>query len=263
MDKNMIQTEIKNRREIMKADESEEITSDQSLGLPQPPLTKEKTSALVFSLPKDFEGVLKVNDFLNLLNTRTSKRKYSNEVITLKELSFLLWATQGIKSVVGNKRKATLRTVPSAGARHPFETYLFINQVEGLEAGLYHYLPLEHELELLSKDLDQTDKVTDAFAGQEFFGSAPVSFVWTVVPYRSEWRYVLDAQKYALIDIGHLCQNLYLAGEAIGCGICAIGAYEQKLADQLLGLDSTPSADNDNEFVVYAASAGKVAGENK
>jgi SagB-type dehydrogenase family enzyme len=80
------------------------------------------------------------------------------------------------------------------------------------------------------------------------------------MPYRSEWRYSLEAQKYALLDAGHVCQNLYLACEAIGCGTCAIGAYDQKLADELLDLSSEPSYDKDNEFVVYAAAVGKIDG---
>jgi nitroreductase len=68
----------------------------------------------------------------------------------------------------------------------------------------------------------------------------------------------MDAHKYILLDAGHVCQNLYLAGEAIGCGTCAIGAYDQTLTDALLDLDSMPSNETDNEFVVYLASVGKV-----
>lgn len=148
--------------------------------------------------------------------------------------------------------------VPSAGARHPFETYLFINRVEGLEAGLYHYLAMEHKLEFLHTIEDQVNRVSEAYCGQTFFGGAAVGFVWTALPYRSEYRYGVNAQKYALLDAGHVCQNLYLASEAIGCGACAIGAYEQDLADGLLGFESKASYENEDEFVVYAASVGKL-----
>ena len=59
-------------------------------------------------------------------------------------LSYLLWCTQGVKEVFqGN---ATLRNVPSAGARHAFETYLLINNVDGITPGLYRFLALEHSL---------------------------------------------------------------------------------------------------------------------
>lgn len=260
MDNELIKLRIMERREIMKEyDESkEELISDQMLGVTQPLLEKPSMGTRFIKLTKDFSQVIKNNNFLELMNHRESRRRYSEEKLTLDELSFLLWSTQGVKAIIGNSRKATKRTVPSAGARHPFETYLFINRVEGLEPGVYHYIATEHKLEFLKTIEKQEDRVSEAYSGQTFFGYAAVGFVWTVVPYRSEWRYTLDAQKYALLDAGHVCQNLYLACEVIGCGTCAIGAYDQKLADELLDLSSEPSYDNDNEFVVYAAAVGKI-----
>lgn len=239
-------------RETMKAIDYEDMTSDQSLGLPQPPMEKSCGGSNIIPLTKDFENVVINNDFLSILTNRTSKRRYSEGALTKDELAFLLWYTQGVRDIVGKERKATLRMVPSAGARHPLETYLFINRVEGLEQGLYHYLALEHKLEFVKAIENQADRVAEAYCGQTFFGNAAVSFVWTVIPYRTEWRYTTDAHKYALLDAGHVCQNLYLASEAIGCGTCAIGAYEQAPADELLGVDTK------HEFVVYAASVGKI-----
>lgn len=251
------QLKIMELREGMKI-ASYTFASDQQQSLPQPPMQKSWGGEKIIPLTKVFDAILQKNNFLHLLNSRTSKRNYSDDALTLDELSFLLWATQGVKGVIGRERKATLRTVPSAGARHPFETYIFVNRVEKLEPGLYHYLALDHKLEFLSTIEDQQNRVSAAFAGQTFYGFAPVGFVWTVIPYRTEWRYTVNAQKYAMLDAGHVCQNLYLACEAIGCGACAIGAYDQGMVDELLGLDSSPSADMDNEFAIYAASVGKV-----
>lgn len=244
-------------REMMK-NKYEDWASDQEQGLPQPPLEKQSKGTKLIPLTKDFDHVIKNNNFLNLLNTRTSKRKLTEDSLTLDELAFLLWSTQGVKDVIGKQRKATMRTVPSAGARHPFETYLFVSKVESLDVGLYHYLALEHKLEFIKTIENQADRISEAFLGQTFFANAAVGFVWTVIPYRTEWRYTTIAQKYALVDVGHVCQNLYLASEAIHCGTCAIGAYEQELADHLLGLNSDPSSDKETEFVLYAASVGKV-----
>lgn len=246
-------------RQLLKAyeDSEEDEDSDQQQGLAQPPLSKESFGKRIISLTKDFENVVQNNNFLDLINNRTSKRKYMQKSITQEELAFLLWSTQGVKQVLGNN-KATMRTVPSAGARHPFETYLLVNQVEGLTNGLYHYLALEHKLEFMKEFDNQSDRITEATWGQAFLGNSAVDFIWTVVPYRSEWRYTMDAHKYILLDAGHVCQNLYLASEAIGCGTCAIGAYNQSLTDELLDLNSKPSYDDDNEFVVYLASVGKV-----
>lgn len=246
-------------RQLLKAYEDceDDESSDQQLGLPQPPLSKASYGKKIIPLTKDFNKVVKNNNFLNLINTRTSKRKYTQEPLALEELAFLLWSTQGVKQVLGNN-KATMRTVPSAGARHPFETYVLVNQVEGLTKGLYHYLALDHKLEFIKEFDNQSDRITEATWGQAFLGNAAVDFIWTAIPYRCEWRYTMDAHKYILLDAGHVCQNLYLASEAIGCGTCAIGAYDQTLTDALLDLDSKPSYETDNEFVVCLASVGKV-----
>ena len=246
------------QRELMKGytKNEEDVQSDQNEKLPQPPLEKGAISSKIIPLTKDFDNVIKNNNFLEILNNRVSRRNYSKEALSLVELSFLLWATQGVKKVIGKERKATMRTVPSAGARHPFETYVFVNNVEGLEAGLYHYIALEHTLEFVQTINDQVDSLSIATFGQVFYANAPVAFAWTVMPYRTEWRYTVKAHKYALIDIGHVCENLYFACEALGLGTCAIGAYDQEAFDGLLNLDSKPSSDKNAEFVVYAASVG-------
>lgn len=230
--------------------------SDQMAGVPQPPLDKPYSGIRSVPLTMDFDHVVQDPSFLRLLNNRVSRRRYSDWPLKLDELAFLLWATQGVRSVTGSQNRATRRTVPSAGSRHPLETYLLIQRVEGLLPGLYHYLSLEHKLEFLKPVEAAADRITEACCGQTFIGAAPVVFIWTAVPYRSEWRYGTSAHKYMLVDAGHVCQNLYLACEAIGCGTCAIGAYDQALMDGLIGLDSQPSCDDANEFVVYAAPVG-------
>ena len=110
---NIYKQKIIQGREIMKSSDYE-IESDEKKGLPQPLLSNEKSAETVIELSKDFEDIIVKKDYLNILNDRTSRRKYADESISYKELSFLLWATQGVKNVIGNKRKATLRTVPSA-----------------------------------------------------------------------------------------------------------------------------------------------------
>ena len=86
-----------------------------------------------------------------------------------------------------------------------------------------------------------------------FAGKASVIFAWSTVPYRAEWKFDVQAHKKILIDVGHVCQNLYIAGESLDAGVCAIGIYNQNLMDQLLDLDG------DEEMVIYLASAGRKA----
>ncbi len=256
---NTKENDIRAHREMMKTHivQGPHYESDMQMKVPAPLIAKPAAGGLQIELTKEFDGILKKRDILSILEDRISHRKYKDEPVTLEELSFLLFMTQGVRRV-DPKNKYTMRTVPSAGARNPYETYLFVNDVRGLEPGVYHYLALEHKLEFLYVLEDQKQQLTKAYAGQSFFGEAPVCFVWSVIPYRTEWRYVTKAHKYMLIDAGHICENLYLACEAIGCGTCGIGAYDQVMADELLRLDSAPLAQEDCEFVVYAACVGKV-----
>jgi SagB-type dehydrogenase family enzyme len=165
-------------------------------------------------------------------------------------LSFLLWASQGVRQRVD--RGTALRTVPSAGARHALETYLCVFRVTGLEPAFYRYLPLEHQLLFEFTEDAAARKISEATLGQSFVGRAAVAFIWTAIPYRMEWRYGLAAHKTLAIDAGHVCQNLYLACEAIGAGTCAVAAYQQELMDRLLRVDGT------DEFTIYLAPVGKV-----
>jgi len=243
-------------RALMKSNfpELQRMASDQKLGRPQPPLEKPAPDgAEVVQLPPVDPVVLTERDFYTCLKRRRSRRRWADGTLSIAELSFLLWATQGVQRVFG-RNYSTFRLVPSGGARHPFETYLAANRVEGLTEGLYRYLPLTHALCLIREATGMAQPLTDASLGQAFVGDAPVVFIWSCLPYRGEWRYIVAAHKIMLIDAGHLCQNLYLACEAIGCGTCAIAAYNQHLIDAFAGVDGG------DEFVVYLAPVGRVKG---
>lgn len=218
--------------------------------LPQPPLERSRGGRTI-RLSRNFEAAVRCSNVLELLNGRRSVRRYAREPLSLTELSFLLWYTQGTEKIVGNQRKAAIRTVPSAGARHPLECYLALLNVEGLEVGLYHYLSLSHELEFVKSVDNLGDRLTEASCGQSFLSLAAAVFIWTAVPERTSWRYPDQAEKYILLDAGHVCQNLYLASGVTGCGACAIGAYDQDLADALTGVDGR------EELTVYMAAVGK------
>lgn len=246
---------VKVQREILKSNFHllDNIETDQKKKLPQPPLQKAvPEGAEVIKLPKVNRNIIIKSDIFDVLSDRKSNRVYTSESLSLEELSFLLWFTQGIKKVVGRVNFATFRNVPSGGARHPFETYLIINNVDGLKEGVYRYLPLDHELVFLFHEDNLKGKITEATGGQSFIAEAAVVFMWSCIPYRSEWRYHVAACKTILQDSGHLCQNLYLACEAIGCGTVAVGAYDQEKADEFLRLDG------EDEFVIYVAPVGKV-----
>ena len=225
--------------------------SEEQQGIAQPALEVIRGRGMEISLPTDFENVAVCRDVLQILEGRRSVRQYSEQPLSLAELSFLLWYTQGTKKIVGRSKKAAFKTVPSAGARHPLECYVAVQRVEGMEPGLYHYRSLSHQLEKVYGMGDISQKLAEAAYDQEYIKTAPITLIWTAIPERTYWRYPDQAEKYVLLDAGHVCENLYLACGVIDCGTCAIGHYRQQKADQLVGVDG------EEELVIYMAPVGK------
>ncbi len=222
--------------------------SDQVKKFPVPPQQKaikegQKLIKLIEKEKWEFQPISAIDAIIQ----RKSLRKYSLAPVTFNELSLLLYCTQGIKKYYPDY---SFRTVPSAGARHPFETYFYANSVEDLPKGIYRYLPLDNSIVLEIPFYDGIEKEIHEATLEQFWNPA-LFFFWTAVPYKTEYRYLNASHKAILLDAGHLCQNLYIAAEVIGCGACAIAAYNQDLVDKLLKLDTK------NEFVVYCASLGK------
>ncbi len=250
---------IKRGRKSLKSFENDELPEgfepDQRKGVDPPPLEKPfpEDAELIDLVNPESKSVIRLGSIplIEAINERQSRRRFADDSLSLEELSFLLWTTQGVREV-DKKKVWTKRTVPSGGARQPFETYLIVNRVEGLEPGVYRYLPLEHKLMVLYKtDVDMPEIVSKACYGQSFVGNSAVVFAWATIPYRTEWRYSIIGHKDIAIEAGHVCQNLYLACESIGAGTCAIAAYEQK------GMDSILKLDGEDEFTIYVAPVGK------
>ncbi len=242
---------INEKRDMMKSGFGiAAIDSDQRKGLPQPPFEKPfPPDAVLIDLPEPSRDVATKPHLFDCIKDRKSRRKFTDQLLTLAELSYLLWATQGVREVIAGR---AFRTVPSAGCRHAFDTYLAVNRVQGLEPGIYRYRALSHQLALVEVAPDIEARVAAVSGGMKWIASGAVTFVWAVTPYRSEWRYAGEAQRVMLLDAGHVCQNLYLAAEALGCGTCAIGAFSQRDIDAMFGLDGK------EEFVLYCAPVGRV-----
>lgn len=238
-------------RDILKSDFEAawgQWSFDSNKGLPAPQSQKPyaATDKLIdLVAPGEFDFDLKLVD---AIKNRRSRRKCAHNALTLKELSFLLWATQGVTGA-----NAAHRATPSAGSCNPFETYLIIQNVVGLDAGVYRYLPIEHKLCLITTDPEVLTNASLACfeLNQSRLQNMAVILVWAAIPYRSEWRFGPYAYKMMAMEAGHLVQNCYLAAEAVKCGVCAIAAYNQKLVDQVIGVNGR------DEFAVYLATVGK------
>jgi SagB-type dehydrogenase family enzyme len=257
----------KSKRELLKAYEwtkFDQVASDQQKDLPRPDLQKPipSNTALIDLIPPE-QFTIGRTPTIEVIRERLSHRNFTQEALTLEELSFLLWATQGVRDKVSEAGIIyVMRNVPSGGNRHPMETYLSIHRVEGMQPGLYRYLPIDHKLVQEKLDRAIPEDVNQGSLNQNsrseaqpyfFIKEAAVVFIWSAIPYRSEWRYHKAAAKLIALDAGHICQNLYTAAGAIGAGTCAVGAFDQIKMNELLEVDG------DDEFVIYMAPVGKIS----
>ncbi|MCK5628107.1 SagB/ThcOx family dehydrogenase [Candidatus Bathyarchaeota archaeon] len=167
------------------------------------------------------------------LKNRRSVRRFASEPINKIQLSYLLWASTGIRRKVGGYE---FRTAPSAGALYPIETYLISNNVDGLEKGIYHYSVRSHLLEEL-KTGDFAQAFAQAALGQELIRESAIVVIWTAIFARSKWKYNQRAYRYVYLDAGHIAQNLALAASSVNLGSCQIGAFFDDEINQLVGVD--------------------------
>jgi SagB-type dehydrogenase family enzyme len=212
----------------------------------QPALYKEYAEAETIRLPVQggFRGLYAED----AIERRRSVREYSGQRMTLEELSRLLYYTGGINTERWGYR---LRAAPSAGALYPIEVYPVVHRVEGLEPGLYHYAVENHGLELLRSGNLQGEIVRHGLM-QGFLGEANVVLVLTAIFQRLRWKYQERTYRYALLEGGHLGQNVYLAATSMGMGACAVGAFLDDGLNAMLGVDGR------QEAVIYMLAVGNV-----
>lgn len=220
--------------------------TEQAKGVPMPPLEKEPVGLSLIQLPEVDFHTKEGPSFGEVLTQRAFRRRFAQKPLTLYELAFLLKASAGAHQDRGTRR----RFAPSAGNRHSEETLVAVLRVEGLSQGIYRYLAGTHYLDFQRSVPNLPEEVAAAARHQLFAATAGAVFFWTVVPHRTEWRYSGASAKVIALDLGHVCQNLYLACEYLGLGTCATAAYDQKRSDDLLGVDG------EEEFTVYLAPVG-------
>jgi SagB-type dehydrogenase family enzyme len=182
------------------------------------------------SLPKpSFDGKVSVE---KAIKERRTIRDFKERILSLAQLSQLLWAAQGITDSATGKRAS-----PSAGALYPLDIYVLIgeNGVEKIEAGVYHYLPTEHSISFISKG-DRRKEIASASLGQRWMAKAPIIFMITAEYRRITGKYGERGIRYALIEAGHVGQNLFLQAEALGLGAGIVGAFNDLEVSKVAGL---------------------------
>ncbi len=163
------------------------------------------------------------------LRERRSLREFRNEPLSLRDLSQLMWATQGISNPEGG------RTAPSAGALYPLEVYAVIGRVENLAPGVYRYRPRDHALAQVSSG-DRRAGVAAAALEQSWIQEAPVVVVIAAVYGRTTRKYGLRGHRYVHIEAGHAGENLCLQAVALKLGATVVGAFDDAALQTLLNL---------------------------
>lgn len=176
--------------------------------------------------PPDRKGTMPLEQ---ALQQRRSIREFAAVPLTLGEVSQLLWAAQGVTDPRG------LRTAPSAGALAPLELYVVAGQVSGLAAGLYRYEPGAHVLHAV-KAGELRPQLAAAALGQVALLAAPAALVIAADPRRTRGRYGERAERYVHIEVGHAAQNVYLQCTASGLATVLIGAFDDRMLRDTLGL---------------------------
>ena len=185
--------------------------------------------ASISLLKPSFDGKVSVE---KAIKERRTIRDFKERILSLAHLSQLLWAAQGITDSVTGKRAA-----PSGGALYPLDIYIVIgeNGVEKIEAGVYHYLPTEHSISFISKG-DRRKEIASVSLGQRWMAKAPILFIITAEYRRITGKYGERGIRYALIEAGHVGQNLFLQAEAMGLGAGIVGAFNDLEVSKVAGL---------------------------
>ena len=169
------------------------------------------------------------------INTRRTVRSFDSKALALKQLSQLLWAAQGITETGGFKRAA-----PSAGALYPMDVYAVIGRdcIEKLGPGVYHYGPADRTLSLVQEG-DRRRDVAEASLWQMWMADAPLTLVITAEYSRIMGKYRQRGVRYAMIEAGHIGQNIFLQCQGMGLEAGIVGAFEDREVIQVMGIKKT------------------------
>jgi SagB-type dehydrogenase family enzyme len=184
----------------------------------------------VITLPQPaFTGGMSLEE---ALHARRTVRSFAPTALSVSQLSQLLWATYGITDP-----RREMRTAPSAGALYPLDCYLIVGTegVEGLEGGVYQYLPYPHALEILALG-DRRREVARASLGQMWMAEAPFMVIITAEYKRTTGKYRERGVRYVHMEVGHAGENLFLQGVALGLGAGIVGAFDDDAVADAVGL---------------------------
>lgn len=180
-------------------------------------------------MPPVFDGKMSLE---KAIKQRRTVRSFAQEPVSWQQFSQILWAAQGITDAGGFKRAA-----PSGGALYPADVYAVVgeNCVENLNAGVYRYKPNNHSVVKTEKG-DRRKDVAVASLRQMWMAEAPVLFVITAEYDRICVKYGRRGIRYALIEMGHIGQNVFLQCQALGLEAGIVGAFDDSEVADAVGV---------------------------
>lgn len=166
------------------------------------------------------------------LQSRRTVRSFSPNPLSLAHFSQMLWAAYGAAGESKHRR-----TVPSGGALYPMDLYAAVGEggLAELDGGIYHYEPREHRVSLLASG-DFRSQLAKASLHQMWMAGAPVSIVVTVEYRRICGKYGDRGIRYAMMESGHIAQNIFLQAETLGLGAGIVGAFHDEEVSRVMGL---------------------------
>ena len=189
--------------------------------------------------------------FTTVVYRRRSGRSFAPTELGLRDLATVLHTAYGVthlSRLADGRRGQPLRAIPSGGALYPLDLYVLARRVSAAASGLYHYDPLRHVLERLPLRTDTDAAGLTAYP--ELIEPAAAVVLVTAMFWRTRFKYALRGYRFALLEAGHLGQNLMLAASALGLAVVPVGGVYDRRIEDLLGVDGV------NESLVYVFSLG-------
>jgi len=189
--------------------------------------------------------------FESVLRRRRSSKAFKQEPLPLQALSTILFAAYGVTQPAENASRPDHRAVPSAGALYPLDVYVTVQQVESVPPGVYHYAPDGHIL----AELRRADLRDDLALGmvEPSLAGAPAMVMIVAVFWRSRFKYGLRGYRFALLEAGHVAQNIQLAAAALNICAVPVGGFFDRRIDGMLAVDGL------HESTVYLMALGLCA----
>jgi SagB-type dehydrogenase family enzyme len=155
--------------------------------------------------------------------------------LSLPGLARLLHFSNGVTGPNG------LRAAPSAGALYAGEMYVVAERVIGIPPGVYYYSPRERAL-VLVRSGSAMDAVGECVERPSEVDNAHAVVLLTNVFRRYGWRYANRGYRYALIDTGHIGENLRLVARSSAFADLAPSRFWDDRLNDLLGVDGSAEA---------------------